>query len=108
MRLDSIREVLRPISNENSSVLMERRNLQQQLQNPTVPRIVNDTAIVVAFRDSYLHAEIAASKRLSKKPPALAEFRQTLNARYSLFHVCMACLRVWMELYKLCMRSIRA
>jgi hypothetical protein len=102
MRLDSIREVLRPISNENSSVLMERRNLQQELQNSTVPRIVNDTAIVVAFRDSYLHAEIATSKRPSKKQPALAEFRQTLRERYSLFDVGMACLRVWMELYRLC------
>ena len=102
MRLDSIREVLRPISNENSPVLMERCDLQKQLQNSTVPRIVNATAIVVAFRDSYLHAEIATSKRPSKKPPALAEFRQTLSERYSLFDVGMACLRVWMELYRLC------
>jgi hypothetical protein len=102
MRLDSIREVLRPISNKTSSVLMKRSDLERRLQSPHVPRIVKATAIVVGFRDSYLHAEIA-----TKNAP-LADFRQKLGGHYSLFDVGMACLRVWMELYKLCKRSIRA
>jgi hypothetical protein len=102
MRLASIREVLRPISNKYSLVLMERLGLQDRLQNRTAGRIVKDTAIVVAFRDSYLHAEVATTK----KP--LAKFRQTLSDDYSLFDVGMACLGVWIELYKLYIRSIRA
>jgi hypothetical protein len=91
MRLASIREVLRPISNENSVVLMERSDLERRLQNRTAERIVKDTAIVVAFRDSYLHAEIATPKRPSKKSLPLAGFRQTLSEHYSLFDVGMAC-----------------
>jgi len=102
MRLDSAREVLRPISNKDSLVLMKRSDLERGLQSPPVPRIVKATAIVVAFRDSYLHAEIA-----TRNAP-LADFRQKLGALYNLFDVGMACLRVWTELYKLCMRSIRA
>jgi hypothetical protein len=102
MRLDSIREVLRPISNKSSVVLLERPDLQSRLQSPPVPRIVDATAIVVAFRDAYLHAEISDKK---KRP--LAAFRRTLSGRYSLHDVGIACLRVWLELYKLCMRSIR-
>jgi hypothetical protein len=102
MRLDSAREALRPISNKNSLVLIKRSDLERRLQSPPVPRIVKATAIVVAFRDSYLHAEIATTNA------PLADFRQKLGALYSLFDVGMACLRVWMELYKLCMRSIRA
>ena len=108
MRLDSIREVLLPISNKNSLVLMGRSDLERRLQNRTAERIVKDTAIVVAFRDSYLHAEIATPKRPSKKSLPLAGFRQTLSEHYSLFDVGMACLRVWLELYTLCMDSIRA
>jgi hypothetical protein len=80
---------------------MNRSALEDRLQNRTVGRIVNDTAIVVAFRDSYLHAEITTTNK------SLAAFRQTLSGDYSLFDVGTACLRVWMELYKLCMRSIR-
>jgi hypothetical protein len=102
MRLDSARAVLCPISNKNSLVLVKRSDLERRLQSPPVPRIVKATAIVVAFRDSYLHAEIATTN------VPLADFRQKLGALYSLFDVGMACLRVWMELYKLCMRSIRA
>src|SRR5262249_34502090 len=49
MRLDSIREVLRPISNEKSLVLLKRPGLQVRLQSDSVPRIVNATAIVVAL-----------------------------------------------------------
>jgi hypothetical protein len=64
--------------------------------------IVTATAIVVAFRDAYLHAEIS-----DKQKRSLASFRQTLSGRYSLNDVGMAGLRVWLELYKLCMRSIR-
>jgi hypothetical protein len=102
MRLDSIRAVLRTISNQNSLVLIKRSELDRQLKSPPVPGIVTDTAIVVAFRDSYLHAEIATEK----KPQPLADFRQNLGGLYSLFDVGMACLRVWRELYNLCMRSI--
>ena len=36
----------------------------------------------------------------------LAEFRRKLSRRYSLFDVGMACIRVWMELYEVCMSSI--
>jgi len=103
MRLDSIRQVLSPISNKNSLVLMERRKLQDRLQRRPVPRIVNATAIVVAFRDSYLHAEIA-----TKTNQPLADFRKKLSRCYSLADVGRACLLVWMHLYRLCMRSIRA
>jgi hypothetical protein len=103
MRLDSIRAVLRTISNQNSLVLSKRSELDRRLKNPPVPGIVTDTAIVVAFRDSYLHAEIATEKN----PQPLADFRQNLRGLYSLFDVGMACLRVWQELYNLCMRSIR-
>src|SRR5262245_4898233 len=102
MRLDSAREVLRPISNKDFLVLMKRSDLERGLQSVRVPRIVKATAIVVAFRDSYLHAEIA-----TRNAP-LADFRQKLSTLYSLFDVGMACLRVWTELYKLCLRSIRA
>src|SRR5260370_10941680 len=101
MRLDSTREVLRTISNQNSLVLMKRNKLQDRLQNSPVPRIVTATAIVVAFRDAYLHAEV------SKQEHFLSAFRQTLSRDYSLNDVGIACLRVWLELYKLCMRSIR-
>src|SRR5262245_9212059 len=103
MRLDSAREVLRPISNKNSFVLMKRLPLERRLQSPPVPRIVKATAIVVAFRDSYLHAEIS-----DKEKRSLALFRRTLSGRYSLNDVGIACLRVGWELSKLCMRSIRA
>jgi hypothetical protein len=106
MRLDSIREVLLPISNENSLVLMGRSDLERRLQNRTAERIVKDTAIIVAFRDSYLHAEVATPKARWKNPPPLAEFRRKLSRRYSLFDVGMACIRVWMELYEVCMSSI--
>ena len=106
MRLDSIREVLLPISNKNSLVLMGRSNLERRLQNRTAERIVKDTAIIVAFRDSYLHAEVATPKARWKNPPPLAEFRRKLSRRYSLFDVGMACIRVWMELYEVCMSSI--
>ena len=102
MRLDSIREVLRPISNKKSLVLLKRAYLESRVKSLRVPRIVTDTAIVVAFRDSYLHAEIA-----TKKNAPLADFRQNLGGLYSLFDVGVACLRVWRELYKLCMDSIR-
>jgi hypothetical protein len=102
MRLDSIREVLRPISNKNSLVLLKRPGLQDRLISRPVPRIVNATAIVVAFRDSYLHAEVTTEN----KP--LADFRKTLGHQCSLFDVGMACLRVWLELYRLCIGSIRA
>src|SRR6516165_3506678 len=90
MRLDSIREVLLPISNENSLVLMGRSDLERRLQNRTAERIVKDTAIIVAFPDSYLHAEVATPKARWKNPPPLAEFRQKLSRRYSLFDVGMA------------------
>jgi len=40
MRLDSAREVLRPISNKDSLVLMKRSDLERGLQSPPVPRIV--------------------------------------------------------------------
>jgi hypothetical protein len=106
MRLDSIREVLLPISNENSLVLLGRSDLERRLQNRTAERIVKDTAIIVAFRDSYLHAEVATPKARWKNPPPLAEFRRKLSRRYSLFDVGMACIRVWMELYEVCMSSI--
>src|SRR5215831_14942262 len=106
MRLDSIREVLLPISNENSLVLMARSDLGRRLQNLTAERVVKDTAIIVAFRDSYLHAEVATPKARWKNPPPLAEFRRKLSRRYSLFDVGMACIRVWMELYEVCMSSI--
>src|SRR5215831_7804605 len=106
MRLDSIREVLLPISNENSLVLMARSDLERRLQNRTAERIVKDTAIIVAFRDLYLHAEVATPKARWKNPPPLAEFRQKPSRRYSLFDVGMACIRVWMELYEVCMSSI--
>jgi hypothetical protein len=102
MRLDSTREVLRTISNQNSLVLLKRPGLERRLQRPPVPRIVNATAIIVAFRDSYLHAEITTEN----KP--LADFRKTLGRECSLYDVGMACLRVWLELYRLCMVSIRA
>jgi hypothetical protein len=102
MRLDSIRAVLRPISNENSSALMGRSALECRLQNRTAEGIVKDTAIVVAFRDAYLHAEVTTEN----KP--LADFRTTLGRECSLFDVGMACLRVWLALYTLCMGSIRA
>jgi hypothetical protein len=102
MRLDSTRQVLRTISNKTSLVLLERRDLESRLQSSHVPRIVTATAIVVAFRDAYLHAEIS-----DKQKRSLASFRQTLSGRYSLNDVGMAGLRVWLELYKLCMRSIR-
>jgi hypothetical protein len=102
MRLDSTREALRNPSNQNSLVLLKRADLERRLKSLRVPRIVKDTAIVVAFRDSYLHAEIATKKH------ALADFRQQLGGLYSLFDVGMACLRVWRELYRLCMGSIRA
>src|SRR5262245_51651139 len=46
MRLDSIREVLLPISNENSLVWMARSDLERRLQNRTAERIVKDTAII--------------------------------------------------------------
>jgi hypothetical protein len=105
MRLDSIREVLLPISNEDSLVLMGRSDLERRLQK-TAERIVKDTAIIVAFRDSYLHAEVATPKARWKNPPPLAEFRRKLSRRYSLFDVGMACIRVWMELYEVCMSSI--
>jgi hypothetical protein len=107
MPLDSIREVLLPISNENSLVLMGRSHLERRLQNRTAERIVKDTAIIVAFRDSYLHAEVATPKARWKNPPPLAEFRRKLSRRYSLFDVGMACIRVWMELYEVCMSSSR-
>src|SRR5262249_2472068 len=80
--------------------------LERRLQNPTAERIVKDTAIIVAFRDSYLHAEVATPKARWKNPPPLAEFRRKLSRRYSLFDVGMACIRVWMELYEVCMSSI--
>jgi hypothetical protein len=102
MRLDSTREVLRTISNQNSLVLLKRPGLKRRLQRPPVSRIVNATAIVVAFRDSYLHAEVTTEN----KP--LADFRKTLGRQCSLYDVGMACLRVWLELYRLCMGSIRA
>ena len=106
MRLDSAREVLRPISNKDSLVLMKRSDLERGLQSPPVPRIVKATAIVVAFRDSYLHAEVATPKARWKNLPPLAEFRRKLSRRYSLFDVGMACIRVWMELHEVCMSSI--
>ena len=102
MRLDSTREVLRTISNKPSLVLLDRRDLESRLQSSYVPRIVTATAIVVAFRDAYLHAEIS-----DKQKRSLASFRRTLSGRYSLNDVGIACLRVWLELYKLGMRSIR-
>jgi hypothetical protein len=82
------REVLLPISNENS--LMGRSDLERRLQNRTAERIVKDTAIIVAFRDSYLHAEVATPKARWKNLPPLAEFRRKLSRRYSLFDVGMA------------------
>src|SRR6516162_8338297 len=106
MRLDSIREVLLPISNENSLVLMARSDLERRLQNRTAERIVKDTAIIVAFRDSYLHAEVATPKARWKNPPPLGEFRQKLSRRYGLFDVGMACIGVWMELYEVWRISI--
>src|SRR5262245_66639075 len=54
MRLDSAREVLRPISNKNSFVLMKRLPLERRLQSPPVPRSVKATAIVFAFRDRFV------------------------------------------------------
>jgi hypothetical protein len=53
-----------------------------------------------------LHAEVATPKARWKNPPPLAEFRRKLSRRYSLFDVGMACIRVWMELYEVCMSSI--
>src|SRR5262249_22212191 len=103
MRLDSIREVLLPISNENSLVLMGRSDLERQLQNRTAERIVKDRRIprlVFACRSSD-----AKSSRW-KNPLSLAEFRRKLSRRYSLFDVGMACIRVWVELYEVCMSSI--
>jgi hypothetical protein len=106
-RLEAARLALPlPISNENSLVLMGRSDLERRLQNRTAERIVKDTAIIVAFRDSYLHAEVATPKARWKNPPPLAEFRRKLSRRYSLFDVGMACIRVWMELYEVCMSSI--
>jgi hypothetical protein len=59
---------------------------------------VKDTAVIVAFRDSYLHAEVVATPKARwKNPPPLAEFRRKLSRHYSLFDVGMACIRVWME-----------
>jgi hypothetical protein len=98
MRLDSIRAVLRAISN-NDPVLMGRRALECQLKNVSAEGIVKDTAIVVAFRDSYLHAEVTTENK------HLADFRKTLRHQYSLFDVGMACLRVWRELYRLCINA---
>jgi hypothetical protein len=102
MRLDSTREVLRTISDQNSLVLLKRPGLERRLQTPPVPRIVNATAIVVAFRDSYLHAEVTTENQ------PLANFRRRLGRECSLYDVGMACLQVWLELYELCMGSIRA
>ena len=64
---------------------------------------MKDTAIIVAFRDSYLHAEVATPKARWKNLPPLAEFRRKLSRRYD---VGMACIRVWMELHEVCMSSI--
>jgi hypothetical protein len=55
MRLDSAREVLRPICNSSSSVFMSRRQLEGRLpETPRLTKVIDATAIVVAFRDSYL------------------------------------------------------
>jgi hypothetical protein len=69
---------------------MGRSDLELRLQNRTAERIVKDTAIIVAFRDSYLHAEVATPKARWKNLPPLAEFRRKLSRRYSLFDVGMA------------------
>ena len=50
-------------------------------------------------------ARIATASHSPSRRPSISSASE-LSRRYSLFDVGMACIRVWMELYEVCMSSI--
>ena len=102
LRLDGVLWVLRDNSglakNElHNSVLSDRKEMNQWLSSSAFPSakptILEQVMIVVAFRDSYMHGEIAGTK-FHKDWPKYAAFRQTGLRDYSLNNIARYCMEV--------------
>lgn len=99
LRLDGVLWVLRDNSGLaknafSNSVLADRKEMDQWLTSSVFPgikpNILGQVTIVVAFRDAYMHGEIAGA-RFHKDWPKYAAFRQTGLRDYSLNDITRYC-----------------
>jgi hypothetical protein len=102
VRLEAVTDVLRPFAKQGEVIFLDRKTLAGELSKGNPSKMVSAVALIVAQRDRYMHGEIALGKNRH-----LSDFRATISATHSLRDIYIACLTVWIALYKACARAIR-
>jgi hypothetical protein len=97
-RLDGCQDLLRS-ENNNSFLVSDRRTIDKWIdaksgtfKEPT-DEIKKQLAIVVTFRDAYMHGE--KQEKDIKGIEALLKFRESFFVNYSLVEVVEACRQIW-------------